>query len=223
MSLFDVLYIMNYFTYHRGYDIREPIEVRINRQCIRVLSFPGADPSIPQKEVDAGRLLTRRYRNRRIGEFLKELDFTEGRGTGIPKIRRILTINGSPGPLFITDEARTSFYTEIKIHPEFLEEPQLEKSDGVYHGVYDPRELNLSQTELKILSLVQNAPIGLANILETFGYKVITRNIRTALTKLLKLELIAYTIPDKPRSNKQRYKITALGKTITTEPKPGML
>ena len=55
--------------------------MRINRQCIRVLSFPGADPSIPQKEVDAGRLLTRRYRNRRIGEFLKELDFTEGRGT----------------------------------------------------------------------------------------------------------------------------------------------
>lgn len=27
----------------------------------------------------------RRYRNRRIGEFLKELDLTQGRATGIPK------------------------------------------------------------------------------------------------------------------------------------------
>jgi len=29
--------------------------------------------------------VSRRYRNRRIGEFLKELNLTEGRSTGIPK------------------------------------------------------------------------------------------------------------------------------------------
>jgi ATP-dependent DNA helicase RecG len=40
------------------------------------------------------------YRNRRIGEFLKELNMTEGRGTGIPKILRAMTANGSPPPQF---------------------------------------------------------------------------------------------------------------------------
>ncbi len=34
------------------------------------------------------RFLSRRYRNRRVGEFLKELEMTEGRGTGIPKMLR---------------------------------------------------------------------------------------------------------------------------------------
>ncbi len=44
----------------------------------------------------AGRAVSRRYRNRRIGEFLKELDMTEGRSTGIPKILKEMTNNGSP-------------------------------------------------------------------------------------------------------------------------------
>ncbi len=213
--------------YHRGYDIREPIEVRINRECIRVLSFPGADPSIPQKDIEAGRLLTRRYRNRRIGEFLKELDFTEGRGTGIPKIKRVLAANGSPEPLFITDEGRTSFYTEIKIHPEFLKELEVESlgdhdgvHHGVYEGVYDSPSINLSQTEIKILNLTQESPVGLSRILEAFGYKVVTRNIRNALRKLLKLNLIAYTIPDKPRSKKQQYKLTLQGKNLSAKNAP---
>lgn len=40
------------------------------------------------------------YRNRRIGESLKELNLTEGRGTGIPKILRAMTANGSSPPQF---------------------------------------------------------------------------------------------------------------------------
>lgn len=34
--------------------------------------------------------MNRRYRNLRIGEFLKELDLTEGRATGIPKILKVM-------------------------------------------------------------------------------------------------------------------------------------
>jgi ATP-dependent DNA helicase RecG len=48
-------------------------------------------------------VLSRRYRNRRVGEFLKELDLTEGRGTGIPKIFRSVQENGSPLPKLITE------------------------------------------------------------------------------------------------------------------------
>ena len=60
--------------YHRSYEIREPIEVRINPEYIRIVSHPGADPSIRISDVKNGRMITRRYRNRRIGEFLKDLD-----------------------------------------------------------------------------------------------------------------------------------------------------
>ena len=39
-------------------------------------------------------------RNRRIGEFLKELELAEGRSTGVPKILRVMRDNGSPAPSF---------------------------------------------------------------------------------------------------------------------------
>lgn len=108
--------------YHRSYEIREPIEVRILPDKITVTSFPGPDRSIKKEDIEQYRFLARRYRNRRIGEFLKELDLTEGRGTGIPKILRNIEANGSPYPHFITDEERTFFIVEFPIHPSFLQE-----------------------------------------------------------------------------------------------------
>ena len=78
--------ILTNAVYHRSYEIREPIEVRILPDRITIGSFPGPDRSITDKDMQECRFISRRYRNRRIGEFLKELDMTEGRGTGIPKI-----------------------------------------------------------------------------------------------------------------------------------------
>lgn len=43
-------------------------------------------------------------RNRRIGEFLKELHLTEGRNTGFKKILDSIRANGSPLPEFETDD-----------------------------------------------------------------------------------------------------------------------
>ncbi|MFZ1983786.1 MAG: ATP-binding protein, partial [Desulfatitalea sp.] len=61
--------------------------------------------------------MPRRYRNRRIGEFLKELDLTEGRATGIPKILRAMKDNGSPPPEFEFDEDHSYFQVRLLVHP----------------------------------------------------------------------------------------------------------
>ncbi|MEZ6048689.1 MAG: ATP-binding protein [Planctomycetaceae bacterium] len=95
--------------YHRSYEMREPVEVRVNPDCIEILSYPGPDASIRREALNGEKIVARRYRNRRIGEFLKELDLTEGRCTGIPTIRRAMSENGSPPPVFSTDETRTHF------------------------------------------------------------------------------------------------------------------
>ncbi len=99
--------------YHKGYDQREPIEVRVLPDRMEILSYPGADRSISLKGLKDYRLACRRYRNRRIGEFLKELGLTEGRNTGIHKILRALRENGSPDPLFETDSERLYFMVTL--------------------------------------------------------------------------------------------------------------
>src|SRR5690625_7733563 len=62
------------------------------------------------------RIVSREYRNRRIGDFLKELQLTEGRATGFPKIYDAMKRNGSPEPGFETDDVRTYFLAVLHVH-----------------------------------------------------------------------------------------------------------
>lgn len=75
---------------------------------IIIVSHLSADFSISQKELWKYRAYSRRYRNRRIDEFLKEMHLTEERNTGFRKIRNALRYNGSPEPLFETDDVPIS-------------------------------------------------------------------------------------------------------------------
>ena len=106
--------------YHRAYDIREPIEVRVEKEMIEILSFPGPDRSVTQEGLKRFRVTNRRYRNRRIGDILKELHLTEGRNTGFGKILRALSENGSPNPEFETDDDHSYFISRFFVHEAFL-------------------------------------------------------------------------------------------------------
>lgn len=94
-------------------DSREPIEVRVLPDRIEILSHPGADRSITIENLMQYRAVSRRYRNRRVGDFLKELHLTEGRNTGFHKILHALEVNGSSAPRFETDEDRIYFLTTL--------------------------------------------------------------------------------------------------------------
>jgi ATP-dependent DNA helicase RecG len=194
--------------YHRSYEIREPIEVRVNPDRIEILSYPGPDPSISLKDLNAKRYVTRRYRNRRIGEFLKELELTEGRGTGIPAMRKALRANGSLPPRFKTDRNRTSFLVELLIHPAFL--PSHTRPEvSVEVPVEVPVELN--ETERVILALCRNSPQSKSAIIAGLGYDKMTGNVWKALQRLTELKLIELTIPAKPNSKNQKRRITPKG------------
>jgi len=126
---------------------------------IIIVSHPGADRSISTESLRAFRVYSRRYRNRRIGEFLKEMHLTEGRNTGFRKIRNALRNNGSPEPLFETDEERTYFATTLFIHPDFGGESASDnQNDGVNDGVSDGVNKHLSVNEKTVLSTLKEEP-----------------------------------------------------------------
>ncbi|MBO6060479.1 MAG: transcriptional regulator, partial [Bacteroidaceae bacterium] len=79
------------------------MEITIEPEGISILNCPGPDRSIPMSAIEKGDILkSRRYRNRRLGDFLKELDLTEGRSTGVPTIQEKLADNGSLRATFET-------------------------------------------------------------------------------------------------------------------------
>ncbi len=142
--------------YHKGYDVREPIEVRILPDRMELVSHPGADRSITEEGLRTYRVFNRRYRNRRIGEFLKEMHLTEGRNTGFLKILNALERNGSPKPIFETDPERLSFCTTLLIHPAFLNQ-----NEGINEGINE----ELTEKEQMILKFIVSNPFASVSIM----------------------------------------------------------
>ena len=89
---------------------------------IEIVSFPGPDRSVTQEGLKRYKVSNRRYRNRRIGDILKELHLTEGRNTGFGKILSALEENGSPKPEFETDEGHNYFITRLFVHKAFMKQ-----------------------------------------------------------------------------------------------------
>ena len=145
--------------YHRNYELRDPIEVRVLPDAIEIISYNGVDPALKQIDFDKGVVKARRYRNRRIGEFLKELSLTEGRGTGLPTILRVLSKNGSGAPKFDTNEPERSFFiTELLIHPDF----HGRLVEGLVEGLVDSQK--------KIVDLIiENSNISKKKMSEYIG------------------------------------------------------
>ena len=91
---------------------------------IEIVSFPGTDCSVTQEGLKRYKVSNRRYRNRRIGDILKELHLTEGRNTGFGKILSALEENGSPKPEFETDEGHNYSITRLFVHKAFMRQGQ---------------------------------------------------------------------------------------------------
>lgn len=136
--------------YHRDYKVREPVEITIEPDKISILSYSGPDRSISITAIkEAKSLRSRRYRNRRLGEFLKELDLSEGRATGIPTIQDELQKNGSGKATIETDNERSYFLIDIPCHPYWTQAKACFKS---------PLYKSLSDRQKTIIKIVQENP-----------------------------------------------------------------
>jgi len=177
------------------------------------------------------------YRNRRIRDFLKELDLTEGRGTGFPTIYKVMERNGSPKPIFETDDQNVYFLAILpKRVDEFTNRATNVVNDSNINNLGDfikyintftnPATNVVKKQYLKILDnelhnkvidlllLLVNKPMSKPEILEKLGLSNQTFNRRKYIDPLVELNWIEKRFPDKTSSPKQVYKITNLGATI---------
>lgn len=178
--------------YHRSYEHQNSIEINIHPDKIEILSFPGPLPPVDNKALKGKRVVSRDYRNRRIGDFLKELDLTEGRATGLPKIYREMERNESPLPLFITDNEKVSFLAILPVHNLFL-------------GA-DQNEFSLSETEFSIIVICTRKDSSKSEIASALKLSSQSGTLKRLLPKLISEGFLNYTIPEKPNSSAQKYK-----------------
>lgn len=176
--------------YHRDYQEREPVEITIEPTHIDILSYSGPDRSITAEAIKtAQRLKARRYRNRRLGDFLKELNLTEGRATGIPTIQKSLRENGSAKATIETDDDRTYFLMTIPCRGD-MTNPNGLGTGSESHLDLDERLLQiLGQSFVKVQTAVYQCSIAnkvrLLQILEQLSVKVWSKAKKTSDKPLL--------------------------------------
>ncbi len=165
--------------------------------------------------------MPRRYRNRRIGEFLKELEFTEGRSTGIPKIIHAMKSNGSPPAEFEFDEDHSYFMVRLPAHPtaSAVAESVMGEVPGIGTPPVTPPVTPQVRKLLELLSA--NPPLGSADIRERLGLKDRKHVRQLYIEPAIAEGMIEYTIPGKPNSRLQQYRLTGKGRAALASRQEG--
>ncbi|MBE6102819.1 MAG: AAA family ATPase [Selenomonas ruminantium] len=189
--------------YHKSYQIHEPITVMVTPEKMEITSLPGPDRSISDENLERRVLVSRRYRNRRIGDYLKELDIVEGRNTGVPTILEAMRKNGSGLPSFETDDERSYFVTILPVHPVFLKGIG-DHPAGNEMPAASGRRSRGEVEKMVLKALAGGRKLSTNEVAAALGYKKTTDTLRSVVDSLIKAGKLAYLYPDKPRSRNQK-------------------
>lgn len=162
--------------YHKSYMVNEPITIRITPKELEITSFPGFDRSITDQNIKDFKIRSRIYRNRRIGDFFKELKLTEGRNTGIPNALVALKENGSEFPIFEMDPDRRYISVILKNNKVFND-----KIDSKYKTT---KRLSKDKIKENILKVINEEPVSLNELSKRLNYKGISKSLTIAVKEL---------------------------------------
>lgn len=129
----------------------------------------------------------------------------------MPKILRVMKANGSPEPVFETDDERSYFLIRLPVHQGGLvnKEAVVEVTPEVTEQVGTKQGLCKEQVDL-LQCCIEEAPV--THLMQVAGHSNRTKFRAAVLIPLLNLGLIEMTQPDSPCSPTQKYRLTDLGK-----------
>ena len=132
-------------------------------------------------------LKSRRYRNRRLGDFLKELDLTEGRSTGVPTIQAKLAENGSPRAIFETTDDRLTFLVTIPVHEGCNKSSEI-ATESSEKGSETSSERGSETKDMIIEIIAQNPHVTAAEI--AMQLSISSRGVEKQIRKLREAGII---------------------------------
>jgi ATP-dependent DNA helicase RecG len=174
--------------------------VEIYTDRIEVVS-PGGLPK-GMTLADLGTKSVRR--NALIADLLHRIGFIEKAGTGVKRIRDEAREGGYPEPIWEANGFTTAIFRpnpEVRAAAEIRPGPSRDQVGT---------KLALSRHQVDILRKCRREQ-PMTVLLEVTGRSDRTKFRNQVLGPLLAEGLLELTIPDKPRSSKQRYRLTASG------------
>lgn len=195
---------------HRG----TPIRIAFFDSRIEVESPGLLLPGLTVEDMKQG---VSQIRNPIIARVFRELDLIEQWGSGVPEIYREAEALGLLEPIIEEIGMRVRFTVFLKdlLAPTSAQSrkspsdssKEKRQESGVESGVE-------SAMALQVMDLLHDAELSKSEIARALGKEKPTRYLNDLMKRLLKNGHVAYTIPEKPNSRLQKYRITEQGKAV---------
>lgn len=204
---------------HSDYAQRgSPIRVAFYDDRIDIES-PGM--LLPGMTIDDMKNGVSRIRNPVIARVFRELGLIEQWGSGVKRIFDEAARQAMPEP--VIEEIATGLRLRIRLAQQHVLNSSLagdrQSPDNEQVGLSRLESRLESKLAAKIVLQLGTQASGKAELAKTLGHATVSGELHKQIRRLLDLELIRMTIPDKPQSRLQRYQLTETGSKLLGQAK----
>ena len=154
-----------------------------------------------------------RIRNPVIARVFRELGLTEQWGSGIKRIFESAAQQGLPEPLI--EEIATGIRLRI-----WLAQPHAAGQTPAPADDTSILQRLESKLAAKVLMRLTTQPMGKADLAKALGHTTVSGELHKQIRRLLDSGHIEMTLPDKPTSRLQRYRLTEAGQALVQQERP---
>lgn len=148
-------------------------------------------------------------RNPRIVSALRRIGLCDQAGTGIPMLKKVWLELTNSSPTIDNNRSNKSYELNLGFHNNSSFEPKSgsksRSKSGSKSKIFEAN--NKSIITNKIVSYMDDSERSMSDISNHLGYNSISRVLKEAMHKLICDGIIVMTIPDKPKSSKQKYRL----------------
>lgn len=181
---------------HRDYRSPANVQVHVFKDRVEIVS-PGGLPA-GMTEADLG---TRSVpRNPLLFGMLYRMDVAENIGSGIWRMRELCREHGAPQPAIEVSEGWVTV-TFPRLNQE--DEPTARGS-----------------LDIRVLALLVDGPLSKSVIARRLGHRSVSGGLNRVIRSLRRDGNVEYTLPEKPNSSRQQYRLTATGSEVLAGSSP---
>jgi ATP-dependent DNA helicase RecG len=199
---------------HRDYRKPGDLQVHIFQDRVEIVNPGGLVGGLTLETLGTRSI----PRNPLLFGMMHRMNLVEKVGSGLLRIRQMCEAYPCPPPRI---EADADWYRIIFSRAE-AEKPiaaeQVGTKSGPESGLESRPESRLeSKTAQSVLKALETQPLQRAEIAKALGHDKVSGAINRAVKELLNKKLIEYTLPEKPNSRLQKYRLTEKGKRFVKQ------
>ena len=214
---------------HRDYRSPANVQVHVFKDRVEIVS-PGGLPA-GMTEADLGTKSV--PRNPLLFGMLYRMDIVENIGSGIRRIHDLCREHGAPRPAIdVSDHWVTVTFPradqeddngDCRLEPEYdrpERRPENEteakperrpETSQETERIKTPRQGSL---EKRVLTLLVDGPLSKSAIARRLGHRSVSGGLNRVIRRLRRDGHVEYTLPEKPNSSRQQYRLTEAGGDI---------